>query len=125
MIYGVGTDLVEVERIERILKKWRERFTMKVFSDGEIRYCRTKVCPARHFAARFAAKEAFLKGLGMGMGRGVGFRDVEVINSAEGKPALKLQERARDMVEKAGIRESHLSISHTERYAMAVVALEK
>jgi holo-[acyl-carrier protein] synthase len=125
MMYGVGTDLVEVARIEKILKKWRERFTLKVFSDGEIRYCSAKVCPARHFAARFAAKEAFLKGLGMGMGRGVGFRDVEVINSAEGKPALKLQERARDMVEKAGIRESHLSISHTERYAMAVVALEK
>ena len=124
MMYGVGTDLVEVARIERILKKWRERFTLKVFSDEEIRYCRTKVCPARHFAARFAAKEAFLKGLGLGMGRGVGFRDVEVINSPEGKPALKLQERARDMVEKAGIRESHLSISHTERYAMAVVALE-
>ena len=124
MMYGVGTDLVEVARIERILKKWRERFTLKVFSDGEIRYCSAKVCPARHFAARFAAKEAFLKGLGLGMGNGVGFRDVEVINRAEGNPVLELHERARDMIERAGIRESHLSISHTERYAMAFVALE-
>ncbi len=125
MMYGVGTDLVEVARIERILKKWRERFTLKVFSDREIRYCSEKVCPARHFAARFAAKEAFLKGLGLGMGNGVRFRDVEVINRAEGKPVLELHERARDMIERAGIRGSHLSISHTERYAMAFVTLEK
>ena len=124
MIYGVGTDLVEVARIERILKKWRERFTLKVFSDGEIRYCSAKACPARHLAARFAAKEAFFKGLGRGMGRGVGFRDVEVRNSPEGKPELVLHERARGVIERAGIRENHLSISHTERYAMAVVALE-
>jgi holo-[acyl-carrier protein] synthase len=124
MMYGVGTDLVEVARIEGILKKWCERFTLKVFSDGEIRYCSAKSCPARHLAARFAAKEAFLKGLGLGMGRGVGFRDVEVINSPEGKPELVLHERAKNMIESAGIRENHLSISHTERYAMAVVALE-
>jgi len=125
MIYAVGTDLVEVSRIEKIIEKWRERFTRRVYSEGEIRYCSRRTYPAQHFAARFAAKEAFLKGVGLGMAGGVGFRDVEVINRAEGKPELGFHGKAREMVDRAGITESHISISHTDRYAVAFVVLEK
>jgi len=124
MIYAVGTDLVEVSRIEKIIGRWGERFVRRVYSEGEIGYCRAKACPAQHFAARFAAKEAFLKGVGLGMAGGVGFRDVEVINRSEGKPELSLHGRMREMLERAGIRESHISISHTDRYAVAFVVLE-
>ncbi|MBW2558321.1 MAG: holo-ACP synthase [Deltaproteobacteria bacterium] len=125
MIYAVGTDLVEISRIERIIEKWRERFTGRVYSEGEIRYCSEKVFSAQHFAARFAAKEAFLKCAGRGIFDGIGLRDVEVINGPEGKPELRFYGKARDMVDEAAITGSHISISHAGRYAMAFVVLEK
>ena len=125
MIYAVGTDLVEISRIEKIIETWGERFVRKVYSEGEIRYCSTKAYPAQHFAARFAAKEAFLKGVGLGMAGGVGFRDVEVINRAEGKPELNFHGRAREMVDEAAITKCHISLSHTDRYAVAFIVLEK
>jgi len=124
MIYALGTDLVEVARIERIMGRWRERFIRKVYSEEEMRYCSAKACPAQHFAARFAAKEAFLKGVGVGMAGGVGFRDVEVATGAKGKPELRFHGRAREMVDRAGVTESHISLSHTDRYAVAVIVLE-
>ena len=70
MIFGIGTDLVEVSRVEKILQKWGEKFLKKVFSQNEIEYCKKKAFPAIHFAARFAAKESFLKSLGIGLGMG-------------------------------------------------------
>ena len=124
MIYAVGTDLGEISRIERIIEKWSERFIGRVYSEAEIRYCSERAFPARHFAARFAAKEAFLKCAGRGMFDGIGFRDVEVINRPEGKPELRFYGKARNMVDGAGITGSHISISHTDRYAMAFVVLE-
>jgi holo-[acyl-carrier protein] synthase len=125
MIYAVGTDLVEVARIERVLEKWRERFVRRVYSGDEIRYCDDTVYPAQHFAARFAAKEAFLKSIGLGMAGGIGFGDVEVIAGARGNPELRFHGKAREMVDRAGIAGSHVSLSHTEGYAVAVVILEK
>jgi holo-[acyl-carrier protein] synthase len=125
MIYAVGTDLVEVSRVERIIEKWRERFIRKVYSEREIRYCSTRTYPAQHFAARFAAKEAFLKGMGLGMAGGVGFRDVEVINRVQGKPELVFHGRAKQLVDRAGITGSHISISHTDSHAVAFIVLEK
>jgi len=124
MIYAVGTDLVEISRVERIIDRWTKRFTERVYSEGEIRYCSKRAFPAQHFAARFAAKEAFLKCMGRGMFDGVGFRDVEVLNRSGGKPELKFYGKARTMVDGAGITGSHISISHTDRYAMAFVVLE-
>jgi len=125
MIYAVGTDLVEISRIEKIIERWRGRFIQKVYSEEEIRYCSAKAHSAQHFAARFAAKEAFLKGVGLGMAGGVGFRDVEVINRAQGKPELQFHGRAREMVYRDGITECHISLSHTDRYAVAFIVLEK
>lgn len=125
MIYALGTDLVEVARIERIMERWRERFIRRVYSEEEMRYCSAKAYPAQHFAARFAAKEAFLKGVGLGMAGGIGFRNVEVMTGAKGKPELRFHGRAREMVDRAGVTESHISLSHTDRYAVAVVVLEK
>ena len=92
MIYGIGTDFVEVPRIEKILQKWGEKFTGRVYSKGEIDYCHNKAFPAMHFAARFAVKESFLKSLGIGLGMGVKLRDIEVINTPQGKPILKINQ---------------------------------
>jgi holo-[acyl-carrier-protein] synthase len=125
MIFGVGIDLVEIGRIEAILNKWDERFLNRVYTAEEIRYCGRRARPAVYFAARFAAKEAFLKGIGLGMGGGVRFRDIETIHDEKGKPILKLACGASAFLEAHGIRSVHLSISHTNSHATAVVVLEQ
>lgn len=125
MIYGIGTDFVEVSRIEKILQRWGDRFIGKVYSLDEIKYCQTKASPAMHYAARFAAKESFLKSLGIGLGMGVKLREIEVINNPQGRPVLKIHERIKDGLNKLGITAMHISITHTREHAHAIVILEK
>lgn len=125
MIFGVGIDLVEIGRIDTILKKWAEKFLCRIFSVEEIRYCTGRARPAVHFAARFAAKEAFLKAIGLGMGVGVRFCDIETIHDERGKPVLKLAGGAGSFLDEQQIRSVHLTISHTNAHAMAIVILER
>lgn len=125
MIYGIGTDLVDVKRLEKILQRWGERFAERVYSQNEITYCQTKACPAIHYAARFAAKESFLKSLGIGLGMGVALKDVEVINNTQGSPQLHMNEKIRGILEKLGITAVHVSMTHTREHAQAMVVLEK
>ena len=127
MICGVGIDLVEVQRIENILKRWGEKFTGRVFTESEIEYCRKRARPAIHYAARFAAKEAFLKSIGVGLAGGLRMKDIEALNDQHGKPVLNLHNKAKVTLNKNGILSTtvHLSISHTDRYATAVVILER
>ena len=125
MIFGIGIDLVEVARIETILKKWDEKFTKRIFSRDEIIYCEKKAFPAIHYAARFAAKEAFLKCLGSGIWSGLTLRDMEVFNNRDGKPELRLHEKLQDKINGVGITDMYVSISHTDNYATAVVILER
>ena len=125
MIFGVGIDLVEIGRIETILNKWEEKFLCRIYSAKEIRYCNKHARPAVHFAARFAVKEAFLKAIGLGMGGGIRFREIETIHDEKGKPILKLAGGASSFLETRGIRVVHLTISHTDAHATAVVILEQ
>lgn len=125
MIYGIGTDLVEIGRMEKIIQRWGERFTEKVYSQNEIDYCTRKAYPAIHYAARFAAKESFLKSLGIGLGMGVSLKDIEVINNAQGSPQLKMNERIRKVLDTHGITSVHISMTHTREHAHAVVILEQ
>jgi len=125
MIYGVGIDLVEVSRIEKILKERYEPFIKKVYSSSEIDYCNKKALPPIHFAARFAAKESFLKALGIGLGMGVNLKDIELINQLNDKPFLKIKNKAKEILTDAGITSVQVSVSHTKNYAGAVVILEK
>jgi holo-[acyl-carrier protein] synthase len=124
MIIGTGIDLADVKRMQRLLAKWGDRFTGRFFSPGEMAYCRQKASPAIHFAARFAAKEAFLKSLGIGLGMGVALKDIEVVNDDRGKPDLVLYGEARRMIDERGIRRMHLSLTHTAESAVAMVILE-
>lgn len=124
MINGVGIDLVDVNRMKKLLAKWGDRFMGRFFSQHEIGYCQRKATPAIHFAARFAAKESFLKSLGMGLGMGVKLKDIEVINDHQGKPDLMLHGRAQRLISERGIRKVHLSLTHTSESAVAVVILE-
>ncbi len=125
MIYGIGVDLVEIQRMTDIIKKWGSRFVTRVFSQGETDYCNSRAFPAIHFAARFAAKESFLKSLGMGLGMGVNLREIEVSQDKVGKPGMMLQGRAAEILSGLGIESVHLSLTHTRHSAAAMVILEK
>lgn len=124
MIFGTGIDLVDIDRLEKILRKWEMRFLNRVFSPQEIAYCARRAFPAIHYAARFAAKESFLKALGMGLGMGIKLKDIEVQNDAQGRPVLNLYGKASDILRERGITAVHVSLSHSRRQAGAVVILE-
>jgi holo-[acyl-carrier protein] synthase len=125
MIQGIGIDLVENERIEKIINKWGQKFLQRVFSENEINYCGRHIQSSLHYGARFAAKEAFLKALGIGLGRGVKLREIEVVHDDQGKPDLSLHGEANLQIEKRQINRINLSMTHTKNYATAIVILEK
>lgn len=124
MIVGVGIDVVDASRIHALLERYAERFQQRVFTRGEIRYCRARANPGLHFAARFAAKEAAAKALGTGIGQGIRFRDIEIVLD-RGIPRILFHNRAREYADDIGVSAAHVSISHERLTAVAVVVLEK
>lgn len=124
-ILGIGTDIVEVARIAKLLRDKADEFLPRVFTTAEIAYCRAKANPALHFAGRFAAKEAFMKALGTGWAKGVGFGEIGVLNTEEGKPALDVTGEAKRLLDGLGPSFLWLSLSHTREYATATVVIEK
>ena len=124
-IVGHGIDLVSVSRIRGILSKDSDHFEKRVFSEGERAYCRAKKDPTPHFAARFAAKEAYGKALGLGLGPSGEFAEIEVVNDEEGVPSIRLNGTAAEIFQKqCGAARIHLSLSHDGEYAMASVIVE-
>lgn len=124
MILGTGLDLVSIERIRRFRERHGERGLRRLFTDDEIAYCTAQVDPAPSLAARFAAKEAFFKAVGIGFGVGGDWREVEVLRNERGAPSLRVSGRAEASARAAGVRAMHLSLTHTEDTAGAVVLLE-
>jgi holo-[acyl-carrier protein] synthase len=126
MIYGIGVDLVKVDRLARVLDRYGERFLKRVFTDREIAYCQTRAHQGVYqFAQRFAAKEAFSKALGVGLRQGgIRWRDVEVLPDPQGKPELYLTGRAAELCQKAGIGNMHLSLTDEDNLTVAMVVLE-
>ena len=124
MIYGIGIDIVDVSRIDKALKRWGDRFLNRLFTKGEIEYCRPKASAASRFALRFAAKEAFSKALGSGFQKGIQFRHIEVSHGPGRRPYLVLHGQARELWESCGLQRSFLSLSDDGMYAAAVVVLE-
>ena len=118
-ILGLGTDLVEVARIEQSIARHGERFLRRVFTENEIAYCAAMKTPAPFYAARFAAKEAVAKALGTGLGAACGWLDIEVRRRASGEPFVVLYDAAADTAQRLGITTVLLSLSHTEHYATA------
>jgi holo-[acyl-carrier protein] synthase len=123
VIVAVGIDIIEVERIRNLLEQ-SERFRQRVFTDTEQAYCSPKKNAALSYAARFAAKEAFLKALGTGLSEGLSYKDIEVVNDKKGKPELNLYAKAKEMVVRKGAKAWHVSLSHLQELAAAVVILE-
>ena len=126
MIYGIGVDLVKVDRLARVVGRHGERFLKKVFTDREIAYCRTRAKQGIYqFAQRFAAKEAFSKALGVGLRQGgIGWRDVEVLRDPRGKPEIQVTGRAAELCQEVGIKGMHISLTDEDDLAVAMVVLE-
>jgi holo-[acyl-carrier protein] synthase len=121
MIVGLGLDLCEVSRMADLLGRWGERFVDKIFTPAERAYCRERAHPAQHFAARFAAREATLKALGVP--KGLRWHEMEVVSRA-GKPELVLSGEAAAVATARGVTRTHLTITHAADVAAAVVILE-
>jgi len=124
MIKGIGIDIIEIERVENAISHYGDNFLNKVFTEKEIAYCtRQKKMGVHEFAVRFAAKEAYSKALGVGLrglGRGkkgINWQDIEVSNDDLGKPFLIYKGKV--------LKKSHVSLSHSKNYAVAVVYVEK
>ena len=124
MILGLGTDLVEVSRIDKSITTFGERFTQRVFTAGERAYVGSKANTAERYAARFAAKEAAMKALGTGWASGVGWLQIEVTNEDSGRPVLRLHGVAEAVAGRMGVERIWLSLTHTSQNACAVVILE-
>lgn len=123
MIIGIGTDIVDISRIAKLLNAGKH-FAEKVFSQREIAYASSKASPAQSFAARFAAKEAFMKAIGTGWDQGVSWKNIEVLNNSSGKPELVISGQSLALLKALKIDKMHLSLSHERDYAIAYVVLE-
>ena len=126
MIYGIGVDLMRVDRILKAMERYGERFLRRVFTSREIAQCQGKRWAASGFALRFAAKEAFSKALGVGLRQGgIRWREVEVVPDPMGKPEIFVTGRAAQLCAEAGITGLHLTLTDEDNHALAVVILER
>ena len=124
MITGIGIDVVQNDRIRGSIERFGDRFLNRIYTEGEIEYCRKTGQPAIHYAARFAAKEAAFKALGTGWAAGVKWKDVEVVRLASGKPELHLYGDALVHATSAGAKRFYVSLTHDQLVSCAVVILE-
>jgi len=124
MILGTGIDIVNVERIERLIARWGDRFLTRVFTEREVAWCRRRTRFSDCLALRFAAKEAFLKAIGWGFQNGISWADMEVRSDPLGKPLFSLSGKAKEVVETRKVDRVLLTLSDERPYAVAHVILE-
>lgn len=120
---AIGIDIVEIKRLEKVSRRWGKSFLKKVYTDRELAYARGKRYPYQHLAARFAAKEAIFKALGEVENDFVGWKNVEILNDATGKPVVHWHGAAERTRKKRGLKGAVVSLSHTENYAVASAML--
>lgn len=124
MIFGVGTDVVEIERVRKALERWGERFARKILTDPELGRFQAHRLPANYLAKRFAAKEAFTKALGTGIRSPAGWHGMWVANLPSGKPEFQFTPALQALLESKGITAAHVSLSDEKGVAFATVILE-
>ena len=119
MVLGIGIDIVEIKRIERLLKKHGEAFLRRVFLPEEIAYCASKKSPAQHYAARIAVKEAVFKALGEGWTEKIGWKDIIVNRSQKGQPGVELLGKGKKLQLDLKVDNLLVSLSHSDDYSVA------
>lgn len=122
MIYGIGIDIVKVQRIRDADEKWGRKFFEKILTENEIAYCYERKDPYPSLSVRFAAKEALIKAIGSEIS--VNMQEIEVLNSSNGRPSITVKGRLDEFFKKKGIGNCHLSLSHEKEFGIASVVLE-
>lgn len=125
MVIGIGIDIIEIPRVERMLTKWGESFLQRVFLPDEVAYCQGKKNPAPHLAARIAVKEAVMKSFGEGWTEKIGWKDILVGRSLKGQPQVEMIGKGKRLLEEMGVEKILVSLSHADNYSVAVAVLSK
>ena len=123
MVLGVGIDIVEVKRVEALLKRWGEGFLRRIFLPQEIAYCSRKKYPAQHYAARIAVKEAVLKAFGEGWTEKIDWKDILVKRTRKGQPEIELLGKGKKLKEEMKVGKILVSLSHADEYSVAQAIL--
>jgi len=124
MIFGIGLDIIDVDRIRKIHSRWGDKFLVKFMRTGEIEYCLSLNDPAPSIAVRFAGKEAISKAFGTGIGERLNWHDLEIVHHESGRPSVKLHGSAQLMLIELGGKTMHITLSHSEGQAAAMALLE-
>ena len=124
MLVGIGIDIVEIQRVERLLERFGDRVARRLLTEREFKQFVGRGRPARFVASRFAAKEAAAKALATGIAGGVGFHTIEIVNAASGQPRLELFAAAREHARQLGVAAMHVSLSDEKHYCVALLVLE-
>ena len=125
-IFGIGTDIVNIKRMTKVIKKNDKNFKKRIFTSKEINYCKTKKNPYPYYAKRFAAKEALSKALGTGIRKGINFKNIEILNDKYGKPSIKLNGSTANYLTKKIKSKNYfiyLSLSDDDPWAQATVII--
>jgi len=123
LIYGTGIDIIEVERIAKVMQR-DLGFREKIYTEGEIAYCESKKNKYQHYAARFSAKEALMKAIGTGWRFGIRFADIDIYHDEMGQPHIRLSGKAKELAERERFSKIHVSLSHVKELTTAVVIIE-
>lgn len=123
-IFGIGIDIVETKRIAESIERFGERFLDRVFTPAERDYCERMKVPARHYAARWAGKEAVAKTFGTGIGGDLGWNDIEILKEDHGEPFVVLHGQGKETAARLGISRILISLSHADEYAAANAVAE-
>ncbi len=124
MIVGVGTDIVEHKKIQKIYNTYGKKFYERYFSEDEIEYSLSKVDPIPYFAARFAVKEALIKALNLKQRIGLFYKNIEVKGKSFGKKQVHVSGKIAEFIQEKQVSKIHFSISHSENFSIALVILE-
>ena len=123
MIYGVGVDLVKIQRIKEAVERWDRRFLNRIFTPIEQEYSYRQKQPFLHLAGRFAVKEAVLKAMGTGLRSGIRWVEIEVVNQPSGKPEVRVSGKVKSLLQKRRVKEIYVSISHDTDYSVGQAVL--
>lgn len=122
MIYGIGIDIVKIQRMKDASEKWGKKFFEKILTEYEISYCFGRSDPYPSLAVRFAAKEALIKAIGAEIA--VNMKDVEIVNNEKGRPTIQVKGKLEEFFRDRAIKHCHLSLSHEKEFGVACVVLE-